>query len=84
MAPNELRRINRSVPFTPYRLFLTDGSTYDVRHPDLVVVGLRSAFLGLPATANPELFDNWVHIDLLHIVKVEPITPPAAATPAAS
>ena len=74
MAPEELASAVRHRPFVPFRLTLTEGSTYEVRHPELCMPGRRSAVLGLTAPdASDLLFDRSVTIDLLHIVKLEPL-----------
>jgi hypothetical protein len=80
MAPADLLLVNRRRPFVPYRLYVSDGSAYEVRHPDLLMVGVRTALLGLPAATTPELFEQWVSIDLLHITRIDPIAPQAAAS----
>jgi hypothetical protein len=79
MAPEELASAVRRRPFVPFRLTLTEGSTYEVRHPELCMAGRRSAVLGLTAPdASDLLFDSSVTIDLLHIVKLEPLDAPSA------
>ena len=49
MAPEELASAVRRRPFVPFRLTLTEGSVYEVRHPELCMPGRRSAVLGLTA-----------------------------------
>jgi len=39
MAPEELRDTLKQQPFEPFRLVKTDGVSYEVRHPDLLLVG---------------------------------------------
>jgi len=78
MDPQELVGAVRRRPFTPFRLTLTEGSTYDVRHPEFCMVGRRSAIIGLaPLDETQQLFDHSVTLDLLHIVKLEPLETPA-------
>jgi hypothetical protein len=81
MAPEEITARLRRRPFVPFRMTLTEGSTYEIRHPELCMVGRRSAIVGIITTDDPDrLFDRSVDIDLLHIVKLEPIeTVPAPA-----
>jgi len=79
MAPEELATAVRRRPFVPFRLTLTEGSTYEIRHPELCMPGRRSAVLGLTASgASDLLFDHSVTIDLLHVVKLEPLEAPTA------
>lgn len=72
VAPEELATVLRQQPFVPFRITLTEGSTYDVRHPELCMAGRRSAIIGI---ADPEdrdrLFERSVIVDLLHIVRIE-------------
>jgi hypothetical protein len=76
MAPEELAHALRRRPFVPFRLTLTEGSSYDVRHPELCMAGRRSAVIGLAPTDDPDLlFDRSVTVDVLHIVKLEPLEP---------
>jgi len=81
MAPEELAAIVRRRPFAPFRITLAQGSTYEVRHPELCMPGRRSVILGLAQPGDPDLlFDRSVTIDLLHIVKPEPLEPTGART----
>jgi hypothetical protein len=77
MAPDELPRVLRERPFHPFRISLTDGRTLDVRHPEMVLPGRRSAVIGLPAPGETEpLYDQRITVDLLHIVSLEPLPAP--------
>jgi hypothetical protein len=74
MDPKELAGAVRRRPFIPFRLTLTEGSTYDVRHPEFCMVGKRSAIVGLAALEETDyLFERSVTLDLLHVVKLEPL-----------
>ena len=53
MRAEELTELLRSRPFVPLRLHWTDGQTYDICHPDLVLVLRQRVDIGLqpdPAT----------------------------------
>jgi hypothetical protein len=43
MSPGELRDSLRP-SFEPFRIVLTDGAAYEIRHPDLLWVGKRTAY----------------------------------------
>ncbi len=78
MEPQEIAAAVRRRPFTPFRLTLAEGSTYDVRHPEFCMVGKRSTIIGVaPLDETQQLFDHSVTLDLLHIVKLEPLETPA-------
>lgn len=74
MPLEELRDVLRRKPFQPFRLFVTDGSTFDIRHPELCVPGARSVFIGTPAPGQIEpIYDRFAIVDLVHITRLEPI-----------
>jgi hypothetical protein len=79
MAPEELRDALRQQPFEPFRLVLTDGAGYEIRHPDLLWVGRRSAMVGLTGQPGQTFYERAVRVDLLHIIRLEPLeaTPPS-------
>ena len=81
MAPQELAAAIRRRPFVPFRLTLTEGSAYEIRHPELCMAGRRSAVIGLLPTEDPDhLFERSVTVDLLHVVKLEPLESAASPT----
>jgi hypothetical protein len=75
MAPEDLERKLRSRPFTPFRMYLSDGAMYEVNHPELVLLGRRSLVLGLTADPQATLYERAIDVDLLHIVRMENVEP---------
>ena len=74
MALDDILQAIRRSPFVPFRLTLAEGSTYEIRHPELCVPGRRSLFIGIPAPGDRELvYDRYVIADLFHVVKLEPL-----------
>ena len=73
MVPEELRDVLRQKPFKPFRLVMTDGEGYDIRHPDLLWVGQRSAMVGLTGEPGKTFYERAVKVDLSHIVRLEPL-----------
>jgi hypothetical protein len=60
----------RKLPFQPFRIYATDGRTYDVRHPDQAVV-LRSRVI-LPLASDPDEYaDRTEHLALVEILRAE-------------
>ena len=47
MSPQDIEEAVRRRPFAPFRITLTEGSTYDVRHPELCMVGRRAVVVGV-------------------------------------
>jgi hypothetical protein len=73
MAPEDLRETLRRQPFEPFRLVMTDGQSYDFRHPDLLWVGRRSAQVGLTHDPGRTFYERAVQVDLLHVIRLEPL-----------
>lgn len=57
---------------------MTDGSTHDVTHPELLMVSVRSSFLFTPSRTRPGLVDHYIKIHNLHITKLVPLDAVAA------
>jgi hypothetical protein len=79
MTQQEVHDAARRQPFAPFRLLLTTGATYDIRHPDLIMVGRRSAVVGITNEPHGTAYDRTIKVDLLHIVGIEelPVLPPS-------
>lgn len=78
MAPEELRGTLQQQPFEPFRIVLTHGMDYEIRHADLLWVGKRTAYVGLTGQPGHTFFERSVKIDLLHEIRTEPIETPSA------
>jgi hypothetical protein len=81
MAPEELRDVLRHQPFEPFRLVMTEGAAYDIPHPDLLMVGRRSATVGLTGPSSQTLYERTIKVDLLHIIRIEPLQASASSGP---
>jgi hypothetical protein len=69
----------RRRPFVPFRVHITDGSSYEVRHPDLIMPGARSVVIGIPGPALPEgVYEHTALVALIHITRIEPLAAPVA------
>lgn len=74
MNRDDLLQVLRQRPFRPFRIHLTDGTTYEVRHPELVLVGRTTAMVFSPAEdAPPPAFDHYETVALLHITHLVPV-----------
>jgi hypothetical protein len=71
MRPDDLHVFTRKTPFQPFRIVTTDGRTYDIFHPDLVIVMRSRLVIGVGVeNGEPEHLE---HVALLHVVRVEEI-----------
>lgn len=82
MRSDEVRSLLRKQPFQPFRLHLSNGKAFDIRHPELAMVGRSTVFIGRPAKGFTEpTYEDFDLVDLLHINNVEPLpspTPPVS------
>ena len=80
MPNDDILELLSKKPFEPFRIHLADGTVYEIRHPELIMVGKRSAIIGLKASEGTRpVYDRYETISLLHVTRLEPI-PSAAQT----
>ena len=71
MRVNVLRESLRKHPFAPFRLHLTNGLTYDVRHPEMALLTQLCIHL-VELTKSGKSINRVVQCDLIHVVAIEP------------
>jgi hypothetical protein len=84
MRPDDILELLRVQPFQPFRLRLTDGMVYEIRHPEMIKVGRSKAWVFFHESDDPlRLLLRSEAISLLHITRLEPMDTPAKAPGAA-
>ncbi len=74
MRPQDILNLLHRQPFEPFRLCLSDGAVFEVRHPELAMVGRSTVLIGIPEPDSAEpVFDRFVNCALIHITRTEPI-----------
>ncbi|MGD0898147.1 MAG: hypothetical protein ABR915_09955 [Thermoguttaceae bacterium] len=74
MRAEEFVQLLRRAPFVPFRIHLTDGKAFDIRHPELVWV-LRSRIdIAIPGNEALGILDRVEYCSLLHIVRIEDLS----------
>lgn len=68
---NDIRSRVQQKPFIPFRLVMSSGEKYEVKHPELVLVGLRDLVIGAPSAADPDLYDRLSRVAILHITDLQ-------------
>ncbi len=71
MRPQEIIELLHRKPFGPLRLHMTDGETYDIYHPDLVIVLRQRIDIGVSSKKVPGMAERVDHCSLLHVVRTE-------------
>jgi hypothetical protein len=74
MRPDDILQLLRQRPFQPFRIHLSNGALYEVRHPELALVSRSTMYIFKPAADLPYPgVENYDLIALVHINHVEPL-----------
>ena len=60
-------------PFEPFRVRLSSGDAYEVRHPEMALLLRNGIYVAVPNGG--DLPENAVWSSLLHVAAVEPVAP---------
>lgn len=61
-------------PLKPFQLTVTSGHTFEVRHPEMAIVGKTVVAVGMPpADDDIPAIEDLIWLDYLHIVMCHPI-----------
>ncbi len=71
MRAEELRALLRRTPFIPIRVHFSDGSTYDVKHPEMALLTRSTVEIGIEEVEGSGIADAVHYCSLVHIVRVE-------------
>lgn len=72
MTAKDLQKRVREQPFVPFRVVVSEGASYDVRHPDQVMVRRDAIVIGVPSEDDGYI-DATVMVDLMYVVSLDPI-----------
>jgi hypothetical protein len=82
MDPIELYDLLHKRPFQPFRIHVKDGRVYDVRFPEINMVGVKWVLIGIlaPGDTDPDPFYDYMEkVPLSWITKIEPWPPTVAS-----
>ena len=80
MNGDELRKVLKRHPFRAFEVEISTGERFDIRHPDLLMVGQRSAVIGVLGKGSDEAYDYSFTVDLFHIIGVREKSEPVASS----
>jgi len=72
MRPDDIRTHLRRQRFQPVRVYVSDGSSYDVRHPELMLITRTEVIIGIDP-GDDRVPERKVFCDPVHITRIEPI-----------
>lgn len=77
---NEIQARVHVRPFVPLRITTSAGQSFDVYHPDLILVGHREVTIGRASTAHPTQYDQLTRLAIMHITALEDLPIPQLPT----
>jgi hypothetical protein len=83
MRRDEVVQKLRAKPFRPFRVYVSDGGVFDIRHPEMLMVTRHSAVIGMLGNGGagaaddsyPEI-ERYTDVDLLHLTRMEQLPLP--------
>src|SRR5438132_965782 len=77
MTVQTFKKLLTQQPFQPFRLVMSSGKTYDVRHPEMAMLTRTDILVGIDVAEDgvPAEFDI---CSLFHVTSIEPLNPATA------
>ena len=72
MTANDIREVIRSQPFRPFTIYMDDGASYRIEHPDGVASGNFTAMVAVPSSGRG---DSYMRLSIRHISRIEESIP---------
>jgi len=72
MTATNVRDLLRQKPFRPFRLVMSSGESYEVRHPEMALVLKNDILVGTDVVDN-DMPAEFRICPLLHVATVEPM-----------
>ena len=75
MTVQTFRDLLKKQPFQPFRLVMSSGTAYDVRHPEMAFLTRTDILVGIDV--EDDIAAEFKICSLLHVTAVEPLNTPA-------
>ena len=59
-------------PFLPFRIKMASGQTFEVRHPEMILIGRSSVRVHTYADAETGVGDRWHDVSMMLMETIEP------------
>jgi len=69
----------RLQPFIPLRIVTSAGQTFDVLHPDMIMVGRRDLTIGTASAENPTQYEQTTRVAVMHVTALQDLPSPTKA-----
>jgi hypothetical protein len=67
----------RERPFVPLRIVTSAGQSFDIYHPDLIMIGSRALLVSTASSANPTQFEQVTRVAIMHVTALQDLPTPA-------
>jgi hypothetical protein len=71
MSTADLLKLIRRRPFVPCVIMTTDGTRYEIRHPEFLMPLRHHVIIGVPASPVDAVPDTSVYLSLRHVQRVD-------------
>ena len=71
MRLTELEELMQKRPFEPFRVRMSDGRSYEIKHPEMAMLTKAFLIIGVQKQKRGFVFDHTVLCQLVHIVSIE-------------
>ena len=73
MRPEDVREHIIKQPFQPFRIYMSDGATFNVARQEMCLIGRSSVSVVIPDPRQPWMYERLAHCALIHITRIEPL-----------
>jgi hypothetical protein len=77
---DDIRARMKQQPFVPVRFVTSSGQSFDVYHPDLVMVGRRDLMIGTASAQDPSTYEQVARVARMHVTALEDLPTKASGT----
>ena len=71
MSSRDVLGYVKNQPFRPFRIRMTSGRTYDIRHPERIRVGRTGVVIFSYTSDDPDVYDKWETVSLVLIESID-------------
>jgi hypothetical protein len=71
MTSREVVEYVAAEPYRPFRIRMASGQTFDIRHPEMILVGRSS--VRVYTVTDPEENEKWHDVSLMLMETIEPL-----------
>jgi len=76
MTLNKIVEYVGAEPFRPFRISMASGQSYEIRHPEMILVGRSS--VRVYQNGEHETAPHWQDLSMLLMESIQPIAAPSA------